>query len=116
LKVLLAPGAGPAAGVRRLGITLTGSRCPGKPRCLLLAGELAGRIVEARTIPDRGRAFSISASGVINPLGHVSAIGVVTGVGNARFGREALRLTLSGGGGSVMLSGQSAQLPGFSSP
>ena len=116
LQIVLAPGAGPTAGVRRLGITLTRSRCSGKPRCLLLAGELAGRIVEARTIPDRGRAFSIVAVGVIKPLGRVSAIGVVTGVGNARFGRESLRLRLSGGSGSVVVSGQSARLPGFSSP
>jgi hypothetical protein len=114
VKIALQPGGG--VGVRRLTVTLTRSTCHAQRRCLLLAGELKGKIAQQPGIPDRGRTFSIAANGDVKPLGGVSAIGTVTGVGNARFGRESLRLTLKSSTGTVVLTGQTAELPAFSSP
>ena len=114
VKIALQPGSG--VGVRRLTIAFTRSTCPAQRPCLLLAGELKGKIAQQPGIPDRGRTFSIAANGDIKPLGRVSATGAVTGVGNARFGRESLRLTLKSSAGTVVLTAQTAELPAFSSP
>jgi hypothetical protein len=114
LQVELAPGTG--TGARPLTVTLTRSSCRGHGRCLLLAGRLAGTITAEPGVLDRGRTFAIAASGVVKQLAHVSATGTVTGVGNARVGRESLRLTLTSAAGSVVLSGQTVELPAFTSP
>lgn len=114
LKIELQPGMG--VSLRPVTLTLMGSTCRAKRRCLLLSGALKGKIAEEPGIPDRGRTFSISASGVAKPLARVSVVGTVTGVGNARFGHESLRLILTSNAGSVVLSATSAQVAAFTSP
>ena len=104
VKVLLEPGGG--LSVRRVTVAVTGA----------LAGSLEGKLTERAGLPDVGRTFTITGSGDVNPLGRVTAAGTVTGVGNARFGRETLRLTLTGAAGSVVISAASGQVPAFTSP
>jgi hypothetical protein len=104
VKVLLQPGAG--VSVRRVTVTMTG----------VVAGALTGKLTQRAGLPDVGRTFAVTGSGDVKPLGHVTAAGTVTGVGNARFGYETLRLTLHAAGGSVVISATSGQVPAFSSP
>jgi hypothetical protein len=104
IKVVLQPGAG--VSVRRVVITVTG----------VLAGALKGRLTGRAGLPDVGRTFAVTGSGDVKPLGHVTAAGTVTGVGNARFGHETLRLTLRAAGGSLVMSAASGQVPAFTSP
>ena len=104
VKILLQPGAG--VSVRRVTVIVTG----------VAAGTLKGRLTERGGLPDVGRTFALTGSGDVKPLGRVTAAGTVSGVGNARFGHETLRLTLNGAGGSVVMSATSAQVPAFTSP
>jgi hypothetical protein len=104
IKVRLQPGAG--VSVRRVVITVTG----------VLAGALKGKLTQRAGLPDVGRTFAVTGSGNVKRLGHVTAAGTVTGVGNARFGHETLRVTLDAAGGSLVMSATSGQVPAFTSP
>jgi hypothetical protein len=101
---------------RRLTITITGRSCGGVKRCLRLAGTLTGTITNQKAPPDRGQPFLIRAGGGVAPLGTVSASGTGQGTGFVRNGRESLRLTLAGRGGSVSVSVQSDRVPALTSP
>jgi hypothetical protein len=101
---------------RQLTLVLDGRRCGTIEHCIQLAGVLTGTLIRSRTIPDVGPSFSIAASGLILPLGQVSATGSVHGTGFIDYGHEPLHLTLSTSSGSVALDAESRKVPGFTSP
>ncbi|HEY2770895.1 MAG TPA: hypothetical protein VGI87_10015 [Solirubrobacteraceae bacterium] len=101
---------------RPLLITLRPRACRQAKGCVRLRGTLNGSITQVQSLPDTGSAFTISAHGTIHPLGRVTVSGTAHGVGNAIWGYESTRLTLTGGGGSVTISGTSGRVPAFSSP
>jgi hypothetical protein len=103
---------------RSLLITVTPRPCREAHGCARLRGTLNGSITQVQSIPDTGSAFTITAHGTVRPLGHVTVSGTAHGMGNARFGHETVRLTLTrgDGGGAVTVTGTSGRVPGFSSP
>jgi hypothetical protein len=101
---------------RSLTMTLNPRVCRKTKDCVRLRGTLNGSITRMPSIPDTGSAFTITAHGTVRPLGRVTASGTAHGMGNARFGHETIRLTLTGSGSTVTISGTSAQVPSFSSP
>jgi hypothetical protein len=102
---------------RSLTVVITPRRCGAARRCLRLAGTLKGTLsYQAHQIPDTGARLSLRASGVVKPIGAVSASGFVHGTGFIRSGRETLQLTLAGSGARVSVEGRSSLLPGFTAP
>lgn len=101
---------------RPIQLAIESPACASKQHCLRLLGSLSGTMSAQRTIPDVGRRYSLQASGRIAPLGHVSASGVLTGVGFIRQGHEGLRLILRTSQGQLTISAISPQVPGFTSP
>jgi hypothetical protein len=114
VKVHLQPGSGVT--VRTVTVTFAAASCRVQHRCLQLGGKLTGKLTQQAGIPDVGRTFSLTARGIVKPLGRVTALGTVTGVGNVRYGHESLRLTLKGTSGTVVVSASSPQVPSFTSP
>jgi hypothetical protein len=115
VAILLEPHDSGAA-ERQLALVLDGRRCGKAEHCIQLAGVLKGTLTRSRTMPDVGASFTIAASGLILPLGHVSATGSVHGTGFIDYGHEPLHLTLSMSSGSVALDAESGEVPGFTSP
>ena len=103
---------------RSLLITVRPRSCTEARGCARLRGTLNGSITQVQSIPDTGSAFTITAHGTVRPLGHVTASGTAHGMGNARFGHETVRLTLTGraGDGTVTVTGTSGRVSSFSSP
>ena len=102
---------------RRVGLTLNSGRCGSTSHCLSLSGSLSGTISGGPGgIPDVGRRFDLKVSGTLAGLGHVSATGVVVGVGFIRAGHEMLTLNLRTKRGSVTIAAISPKVPGFTSP
>jgi hypothetical protein len=101
---------------RSLRIAIRPRTCSVAKGCVRLRGTLNGSITRVQSIPDTGSQFTITAHGTVRPLGQVTASGTAHGTGNARFGYESVRLTLTGGGGAVTVTGTSGRVPGFSSP
>jgi hypothetical protein len=115
LEIALAPTG--SAATRPLRITLTGTRCGARARCLRLTGTVHGTIARRLGgIPDVGQSFTIAASGTISPLGRVSISGTAHGTGNIMYGHESMTLKLSDAKGSVTVSAASGRVPGFTSP
>jgi len=116
VRIVLAPGPGQA--IRHLGVTLQGTLCAAKTRCVILSGKLTGTLAPGpRRNPDVGRSFLIAATGgVVKPLGHVSATGTVQPTGFIANGHETLTLRLTAPGGTVTIAATSGPVPGFTSP
>lgn len=113
--ILLEPDHSGAA-TPQLTLVLDGRRCGKAKHCIRLIGELTGTLIARPTIPDAGPSFTIDASGMIQPLGQVSATGSVRGTGFVVYGYERLHLTLSMPAGFVVLHARSGRVPGFTSP
>jgi hypothetical protein len=113
--IVLEPGPSGAV-TRQLTLVLDGRPCREVTQCVQLAGRLRGTLTARRTMPDVGSSFTIAASGLIQPLGQVSAVGSVHGTGFIDSARELLHLTLSTSSGSVALDAKSGEVPGFTSP
>jgi hypothetical protein len=114
-RIALSPKSG--AGVTRATTaTMTSGPCR-RERCLPLNGELAGTITRRpAAIPDVGQTFALSLHGTLRGVGAVRAHGTVHGTGFIEHGRETLSLTITGRHGSVMLTGESGTVPGFTGP
>ena len=113
--ILLEPDHSGAA-TRQLTLVLDGRRCGKAKHCIRLIGDLTGTLITRPTIPDAAPSFTIDASGVIQPLGQVSAAGSVRGTGFIVYGHEPLHLTLSVPAGFVAIHARSGRVPGFTSP
>jgi hypothetical protein len=113
IKVLTGTSTGSTESVR---LKLSGRRCSSTAHCLQLTGTVSGTMTRQSSIPDVGAAFSLSASGKVAPLGHVSVSGQVHGTGFIAHGHESMTLRLSGAGGTVKVTAQSGLVPGFTSP
>jgi hypothetical protein len=101
---------------RSVTIALTPRACRKTSGCARLRGTLHGSITRMPSLPDVGSQFTITGHGTVRPLGRVTASGTAHGVGFVAFGHETIRLTLTGGGGAVTVSGTSGRAPAFSSP
>jgi hypothetical protein len=104
------------SGTRAVKITIRPRACPSTTRCLRLTGTLNGTLTQVWGNPDAGRAYRLTATGTVAPLHAVTTTGQVHGTGFINGGREGMTVTLTGAHGSVELTAQSGQVPGFTSP
>lgn len=114
LEVRLQPAG--TTGPRRLTLGIVSMGCRAGGVCVHLIGRLQGKLVPVRTLPDVGRRYAITASGLVHPVGAMTAVGTIAGTGNAAFGYESLQLIVKVKGGSARLSARSGRVPGFTSP
>jgi len=114
--VLLRRGPGASGATTSVTLSVRGVRCRSARHCLHLGGQLTGQMTLQRSLPDVGHSYALTATGTMSPLGYVTAGGTAAGTGFIRFGHTRLTLTLSPSGGTVTLSGQSPEVPGFTQP
>jgi hypothetical protein len=114
--VLLRRGPGPRTATTSVTIGVHGVSCSSAQHCLHLGGQLIGQMTPQRSLTDVGHSYLLTAVGTVSPLGHVSASGTAAGTGFIRSARTRLTVTLHASGGTITLSGQSPEVPGFTSP
>lgn len=82
-----------------------------------LTGRVEGRAHGTRSNPDVGWLFKLSGSGVVTPLGTVTASGTTRALGFVKDGRFHLMLILHPHStGRLVISATGPVEPGFSSP
>lgn len=86
-------------------------------RCIELSGAVSGMLSPAGPrLPDVGHGFSLSGTGRVAPLGHVTLRGSVAGTGFIAHGHELMRIRLSSRSGTVTVQGISGPVRGFTTP
>lgn len=88
-------------------LRIRGRPCRGARHCLALSGQPVSSLkVKGHPIPDAGSTFTVSGSGQVAPLGHVTLSGVLQVPGFVACGRQTMTLTLTGSRGQVKVTAQ----------
>jgi hypothetical protein len=118
-QIVISLGAATATfGSRALTLTFAGTPCvPGGTDCVVLDGIVHGRATPQRNrVADLGALLHLHARGKVGPLRRVRIAGTVHGTGFIVSGREMMSLSIAGRRGTLMVTAESASVPGFTSP
>ena len=103
-----------SAGTRSVILGVRGSLC--RPRCAAVSGKLKGTLRRELSNPDIGQSLTLIVKGRLVPFGHLDARGSMHGTGFIARGHETLQLTFAARHGKFTITGESPQVPGFTSP
>jgi hypothetical protein len=98
----------------RLALSAGGMSAVAKPHHVALNGEVGGSFSFTPTNPDVGHSQTLTGSGMVSPLGQVSASGTLTSLGFIAKGRATGSFTLSNANGSVTIALTGPRQSGFS--
>jgi hypothetical protein len=101
---------------RRIALSAGGAAVVGvvKPHHVSLNGEIGGKFSLAPGIPDIGSSQTLTGSGTVSTLGHVTGSGILTTPGFIAWGRSTGMFKLSNANGSVTIQLTGPLTPGFS--
>jgi hypothetical protein len=86
-------------------LVVTGVACHHSRHCLTLSGKPVGSLtLKGHPIPDTGFTYTVSGSGRVGPLGHVTVSGQIQVPGFVACGHQTMTLTFTGSRGRVKVA------------